>query len=148
MNKTNLIILILLGAVLFVVGGGLGIIYQTQKNAPQAETVNMAKQALEAVKILSSGAIPSIGVSGTVVAIDGRNITFSYGKNSTEKLTFEVQESVPISVVSQESPESLPEIESASLGDIKTGDKIGFRLEVEPEGQIKIIEISISRLTY
>lgn len=86
MNKL-LISLLIIGAVsLFVLGGGVGVLYQTQKDAPQIEALQATELKLQKIELvtksLASKTISLISAYGQVQNIDGKNITLSFSGDS------------------------------------------------------------------
>jgi DNA polymerase III alpha subunit (gram-positive type) len=71
MDKTNTIILVLIGVVLFSVGGGLGIIYQEQK------TFSDNEENQTPVNNLISKAVLFVAVQGEVIDINDKTLVVS-----------------------------------------------------------------------
>lgn len=76
MKTTGIILLIVIGSIIFVIGGGAGVSYQTQKQAPEFEKMSSTLNSL------SSSVVPTIVASGKVTEINGRNVTLSNLDNS------------------------------------------------------------------
>jgi hypothetical protein len=127
MNKSNLIILVIIGIVFFIVGGGLGIFYQTQKDASQ---INGAKS----IKALSSKVIPSIVAYGKVTDINGRDITIFY---NGESLTIPVSQDAQVSSFSQANGQTGSTQQKTSFDQIKKGNYINISIKVLPDGNIE-----------
>jgi flagellar basal body-associated protein FliL len=132
MNKTSLTILIIVGVVIFLVGGGLGILYRTQNPSEKYQKLETA------VATLSSKAVPSIAGYGQVTNIDGKNITLSYSEDS---LTINISEKAVIySFVA-----SAPAKNGATSGTqkevefnaIKKGDYVNIGLKLSPDGTLQ-----------
>jgi pectate lyase len=135
MNKTNLVILILIGAVIFVLGGGLGISYQSQKTAAELEKT----QTL--VKALSSKIISSIAVQGNVTAIDGKNITLNLEE---ENLTVSIKDDAKIYSFDFSVEEGkIPIQQELGLQDIKKGDRVNVGLKVSQDGQLEGVSVFV-----
>jgi hypothetical protein len=122
MNKIVLSVLaIVIAIVFFVLGAGLGIFYQDQKNNSQPMSASSAK-------LLGSRIIPSIMVSGKVSKLEGRNITIiSDGDTAV----------IPISdgatVYSFISSEDSSQKES-DFSQIKVGDRVNISLKWLQDG--------------
>jgi hypothetical protein len=88
MNKLILaILLIILGAIIFFSGAGIGMFYQSQKMSPLLDKAEIA------TKLLYSKLVPSIIVYGKVDSISGRELTLSREK---DVLTVKVDENASI----------------------------------------------------
>ncbi len=135
MSKPIAVVLfIILAIAIFVIGGGLGVLYQTQQNtvAPVANTQCTEKMAL-AVKALSSQLVSSIIAYGQVENINGRNITLSSeGKN----LTVSIENNATISLVVASAKNSQTTTKTMTLQDIKKGDSLNIDLKVSPDGSL------------
>ena len=124
MNKANLTILILLGVILFLVGGGIGIFYQMQKDS-SGDTV---------IKALSSKVIPSIVAYGQVTEINGRNITIFY---SGETLTVPIAQDAQVSSFTQANGQTGSTQQQSSFNQIKKGDSINISIKVSSDGKLE-----------
>ncbi|MDP3882990.1 MAG: hypothetical protein Q8Q48_02955 [Candidatus Staskawiczbacteria bacterium] len=127
MNKANILILILIGAVLFVIGGGLGIFYQTQKDAPYLKKAST-------IDVLGSKVIPSVVAYGRVTKIEGRNISLTYMGDS---LTVQVKDGAQVSSFVSSSGSKTPVQTKASFNDIKIGNDINISVKVLTDGQLQ-----------
>ena len=140
MNKNLIILSVIAGVVIFVLGGGLGVFYQTQKGLLQTEKVQTKVQTMETViKSLSSKVIPSIIAYGEVTNIEGRNITLSYGG---ESLTIKIKDDSQIfSFVKTASlKKGEPAVTSQQKVDFKTikkGDNLNISVKLLPDGQLE-----------
>jgi len=126
-KKTSIILLVIGGLFFLILGGGLGIFYQSQKNALQTPEGN---SKLKAVQVLSSKVIPSITAYGQVSNIDGRSVTLTFGGDS---LNVKINDDA---VVYLPSSESSPQ-QIAKFEDIKKGDNVSVNLRLLPDGQIE-----------
>ena len=142
MNKNLTISLIIVGIIIFAVGGGLGVLYQTRKNAPQVEN---SQPINPAIKNLSSKVIASINSSGQVSKIEGRDITLI---SSGESLTIKAKEDALIFSFIQVPPAKkggAPTItqQKTELKDIKNGDNLMMNLKLLSDGQLEAQSITI-----
>jgi len=158
MSKISLIVLsIALGLVIFIVGGGMGIVYQSQmetenltvkENTPKEDIakeviVNVTdKDCVSLVKVLSSGVISSITANGTVTNISGKNITFKFGNTLVTMATTNDTRFFSLSGVINNGKtitETKTSQSKISLKDIKIGDNINLNINVSSDGipQIK-----------
>lgn len=132
MNKV-LVSLLIIGAVfIFVLGGGAGVLYQTQKDAPKLDN------AEKVIKILASKTVPSIMAYGQVTNIQGKNITLAY---SGDSVTLKMRDDAKIySFVSQglaKKSLNISEKEEITFSDIKKGDTLNITLKVLPDGGLE-----------
>ena len=85
-NKPLVLILLIIGVVAVLTVGCLGgILFQTQKAAPQAE------KSEKLIELMSSKMVPSVVAGGEVTAISGRNITLRAHTNQNESLTVPIE---------------------------------------------------------
>jgi len=126
-KKTSIILLVIGGLFFLILGGGLGIFYQSQKDVLQSPEGN---SKLKAVQVLSSKVIPSITAYGQISNIDGRNITLTFGGDS---LNVKINDDA---IVYLPSSESSPQ-QIAKFEDIKKGDNVSVNLRLLPDGQIE-----------
>ncbi len=136
MDKKISIILFVIGAIFFVLGGGLGILYQSQKDVPlpPKEIVK-----IEAVQILSSKVIPSITAFGQVTNIEGKNITLTFGGDSLKvKVRDDAQFYLPATTTKDKDNKPIisPQ-QTAKFSDIKIGNNVSVNLKLLPDGQIE-----------
>lgn len=135
--KTILIVLLLLAVlVIFVLGGGVGVFYQTQKDSP---LLAQAERAEATVKNLSSKTVLSIVAYGQVTNIQGRDITISYLGDS---LIVRVKEnsmiySLVAPSVTQKGATAASTQQQAEFKDIKKGDNLNIVLRLLPDGQLE-----------
>ena len=137
MEKKNLISLIVIGVVFFIVGGGLGLMYQKQKDAQSQLPQNNKKVA--AVQTLSSKVIPSITAYGQISKIDGRNLTLAFGGDSlTIKIRDDALVYMPSKTTSDSSGKQIitPQTQS-KFSDIKTGDNVSVNVKLLSDGQLE-----------
>ena len=131
-----LIFLLIIGAVfIFVLGGGIGVLYQTQQSAPQVEKL----QTIEAsIKGLSSKVIPSINAYGQVTKIEGRNITLDFkGEILTLKIKDDAQILSFVKLVSSEENTSGIDNQQTDFEEIKNGDNLNISIKFLPEGTLE-----------
>lgn len=131
MDQKNLVIFAVIGLVIFIVGGGLGILYQS-KNPAQVVKI-------QAVQTLSSKVIPSITAFGQVSNIDGKNITLSFGGDSlTIKIRDDAQVYLPATSTTDKNgkPVISPQ-QTAQFSDIKKGENVSVNLKLLPDGQLE-----------
>ncbi|MFA7676416.1 MAG: hypothetical protein WCY28_03345 [Candidatus Shapirobacteria bacterium] len=128
MDKTNIIILVLIGAVLFSVGGGLGIIYQSQKNYSEENIF----------KALSSKAVSSIAISGELKKVNNEKIILSYEEENFE---IKVSENTRVYYFRESSPGETKDI---SIKDLKAGDRLNIEaVIINKDLQASIIGVGI-----
>lgn len=137
MEKKSIILFFVLGFLIFVLGGGVGVFYQSQKYlsetcSPVTEETSVLEKT---VKDLSSQTIFSIIASGTVEDIGDRNITIS---NNKENLTVKIKEGADISsfVIPAAGETSSNLKASVKFEDIKKGNNLKIFLKVLADGQI------------
>ena len=145
MNAKSLIVSLFLGGLIFLLGGGLGILYQTQQNvaAPQGQGQLMPS----VVKNLSSKVIPSIAAYGEITKIDGRNLTLSYQGDS---LVIAIKDDAKIySFIANSAPNPTPSVKPATtpastassreitFKDLKIGDNVSANVKVLSNGQLE-----------
>ncbi len=151
MNIKNLIVSLFLGLLVFGIGIGLGILYQTQQGVvPQSITQpkNNVQVMPEVIKMLSSKVIPSIAAQGTVTKIDGRNITLNY---QTDSITIGIRnDAIIYSIVFNTSPAKTGSINNGASSSkqidfkaLKIGDNISVNFRVLPSGQIEGFSIIV-----
>ncbi len=133
MNR-SLIIAVIIGLALFVLGGGLGVFYQTQKDALK---IQEAEKKSAAVKSLSSDLVPSIVAYGEVSAIDGRNVTLFYNGKSMQ---IEINKDATVysfSPSSGDEKEPLSSQQQVKISDIKKGDRLNVTIKLLPDGSLE-----------
>jgi hypothetical protein len=141
MEKKNLIILIILGFIIFILGGGLGILYQQQKEVLPSKDI----LKVQAVQTLSSKVIPSIAAFGTVTNISGRNLTLVSGNDSlTVKISDGAQIFLPATTTTDKNGKVVTSPQQAvSFSEIKNGNNVSVNLKLLPDGQIEGQMVSI-----
>jgi hypothetical protein len=112
-------------------GAGFGIIYQKQQEGNS--------KTAEAVRALSSRAVPSIAAYGQVLDISGRNITLSY---SDESLTFPVIDGADIISVTNSNASGSGVTASAAqkkvdFSSIKKGDTLSVNIKLLADGSLE-----------
>ncbi len=139
MNKSLAFLLVIAGVIIFILGGGAGVFYQTQQvqlNNPQ----NIAAEA--ALKALSSKVVPSIVAFGKVTSISGRNVTLNY---AGENLTIKIDETAQISSFTAPSAGSKTTASQgkAEFKDIKVGNTLSINLRLLADGALKGMSVVI-----
>ncbi len=150
MNKILIFLLIIIGVIIFTVGGGgLGILYQKQKDASQIEKLQARESVLNSVvKRLSSKLIQSIASYGKVSKIEGRNVTLTFeGESLTikvreEALIFSFTHTLGRSLTGEAAPLKKGDTvittrQKVELKDIKLGDDLGINIKLLPDGQLE-----------
>ena len=139
MDKSLVIgLLIIAGLLIFVLGGGLGVFYQTQKDTLSVETASKAvveaKTETDALtKTLTSKALSSITGSGQVTDIAGRNITLSSGGDS---ITFNLLGNAQILSFVADSTGKMTQ-QKVDFSQIKKGDNLSVNLKLLPDGTLE-----------
>lgn len=136
MNQKNLIIVVVvLGIVIFVIGGGLGMMFQVQKSAPQIALQTSKLAVSEAVvKSLSSKVVPSMIAYGQVTNIEGNNVTLSY---ANETLVVNIAQNANIIVLTPVSGSTTPVQKRGVFSEIKKGDNLNITLKLFADGKIE-----------
>lgn len=116
--KKQLVILIIAGALILLIGVGLGIIYQMNPSQQKIRT--------EASSILSTKVISSISAYGKVIKIEGKNITLS---NLGDSLAVSITDSARIYSFINSAQQA------AEFEDIKVGDNVNAVLKLLPNSQ-------------
>ena len=137
-NKVLITITLIIGGLaLLIVGCFIGILFQTQKTAPQ----------LKQAEAISSKVISTIIAVGEVTNISERNVTLVSEK---EKLTIFVRENARIiSFVYPEVEEGEegiltgPVRERIEFKDIKVGDNLNVDLKILPDGGLETISVIV-----
>ena len=135
MNKNTLVSSIITGLLFFVLGGGLGVLYQTQQAPPSPQL----EKATATIKSLSSKTVPSIIAYGQVTKIEGKDITISYSGDSI-KVSMEDNSSVYAFV--NDGPEKSGQ-KKVEFKEIKIGDNLNITLKLLPDGQLQGQQIFI-----
>ncbi|MGA2418024.1 MAG: hypothetical protein ABSF55_02200 [Candidatus Staskawiczbacteria bacterium] len=126
-----IIILIIIGLVIFVIGAGLGVFYQTKKDAIQ---IQQDEKISAEIQSLSSDIVTAVAAYGKVVAINGRDVTLSY---SGKSLTINVGENVPVTSFSAPAKGSTQGTsQNLKFSDIKTGDNLSIALKIGQDGKL------------
>jgi hypothetical protein len=130
MDKKSIIILILIGVVIFVIGGGVGVLYKTEKTSEQPD---------KNLNMLSSRVISKIVAYGEVTEINKKNITLSFME---ENLTFEIKENIPIyKIVGTEQASAF--WQDSTFNEIKEGNRLNVNLKINENNQTKIVAVYI-----
>jgi len=132
MSKINLVILVIIGILIFVIGGGIGLTYKTEESIDSASLP----------EALGSKVITSIMASGEVTSIDGKIISLV---SEGESLAIKIRDDATIysfkSYLATEG--SFPIQEEISFQDIRKGDVIDIRAIALPSGQLEGLSIVI-----
>ena len=124
MNKER-ITYIAIGLVVFILGLGVGIVYQ------QAKMVLGSKRN-PVLEVLNSRTIPFVTAYGDIVDIRGKNIAINFEEDS---LTVKIKDDAP--VYSFESGvQKIIKVE-----DLKKGDKVSVNLKLSQDGQAEGLAI-------
>lgn len=126
MTKTNLVILVIFGVLLFILGGGLGVLYKKQTDA----------EKVAAIKILSSKVIPTITSYGDVTKIEGRNVTLTY---SGDSLTVALKDGARIFSFKNQASGSGAATgqQKTDISELKVGDNVSMEIVVSPDGKMQ-----------
>jgi DNA-directed RNA polymerase subunit E'/Rpb7 len=131
MNKISSIILLTIsGLVILVVGGGIGVAYQLQKQQVINAGVTNNCTSNSTVKTLSSQLIHSIIVSGTVTNVSGENITVSDGNTTAVVTTIDT---VQVYSFTKDKNEKTSQVKD-DFSHIKKGDNINANCVLSPKG--------------
>jgi len=126
MNKKQLVFLIVIGVLLFVLGGVLGVAYDTNKTPQQTK--------VKTVNSLSSKVVSSIVAYGQVVSIEGKNITLN---NLGDNLVISIADNAKIYSLTIPSGAKAPVQSIGEFGDIKQGDSVNVNLKLLTDGQLE-----------
>ena len=135
MNKFLMFLLIIGAVFIFVLGGGAGVMYQIQRDAPQdAPQIERLQKAEASAKILSSKVIFSINAHGKVLNIDGRNITL---ESNEEVLTIKLKDNAKI--LSAPSVNNVSNLikHNIDFKEIKEGDTLSINIKILSDGTIE-----------
>jgi hypothetical protein len=121
--------------IVFVLGVGAGVFYQSQQNAPQ-NIVNQSSSLL--VRQLSSKVIPAITAFGQVTNVNGKNITLSSaGENLVIKISDSAQIFTYIPGATSKVGVTTPGTQKpGTLSDIKAGQNLSINLKVMPDNTL------------
>lgn len=133
MNPRIIILSIIIILAAFLIGGGAGILYQSQKPVqPQASNLNV-DQMSSLIKQLTSKPIASIAAYGQIQSIDGKNIALSYlGDSITVKLADNAQ--VFSLAVDSKGKTSQQKVD---FSQVKKGDNVSISLKLLPDGTLQ-----------
>lgn len=128
MNKNSLIVLsIVIVLVALGLGGGIGILYQMQKDAPQIN------KATEVVKKLTSKAIPSIVAYGQIVSIEGRNLKVSF---NGEDVAVKISDTAAVTSFDTDSQGKTSQ-QNLDFSQVKLGQTVSINTRVLLDGQLQ-----------
>ena len=131
MDKKNLTILVISAVVIFVLGGGMGILYQAQKNGAPIQNHE------QTIKALMSKVVPSIVAFGEVAAINGKNVSLNY---SGDNLTIKVRDDALIYTLIGTDQSAQQQV---AFSAIKKGDNLSINMRVNPQGQLEGMSVII-----
>ncbi len=142
MNKSLAFLLVIAGVIIFVLGGGAGVFYQTQQSQLGIIGAPQNSAAETALKSLSSKVIPSIVAFGEVSNISGKNITL---KNAGESLTIKIDDNAQISSFNAAPAKgtTAPTQAKAEFKDIKIGNTLSINLRLLSSGTLKGMSVVI-----
>ena len=134
MNKISTIILLtILGLVVLIIGGGIGVAYQLQKDQISNINTKVACSSDAVVKTLSSRLIASIIAYGKVSSINGTSITII---NGTENTTIKLKNDAPVySFFADKKGKSVQAI--GSLSNLKKDDTVNITCVLLPNGSLE-----------
>ena len=140
MEKSLLVgLIILIVLVVFILGAGIGIFYQTQKDITGINNIRDTSEKL------SSKVIPPIIAYGRVTKIDGKNITLNFsGENLIAKMDDNAQIfkfSSPSSSTKDSQPSSTRQ--ETKFENIKVGDNLNITFKVLSDGTLLGQSVSI-----
>ena len=154
MTTKQTVLLIIGGLLIFIVGGGLGVVYQKQQPAliiqTTPEQIKEAETCASIEKILSSknfGELPAVGV---VTKISGRDITLSYGGDSLSASQLRTAQKYIqfFHLLKRLSPgqktSSNVEPMMNTFDAIKVGQTLDVFTSVSPDGHIGISSVTIA----
>ena len=145
-NKPLILILSIIGVIAVLAVGCLGgILFQTQKAAPQAE------KSEELIELMSSKMVPSVVAVGEVTAISGRNITLRAHTNQDESLTVPIvitrDAELSSFVITTEEDGTIilggPSRETIKFKDIKVGDNVNVSLKISSDGTFQGVSVIV-----
>lgn len=149
MSKTTLTtLLIVLGLIIFAIGGGLGVFFQQQTSQLPVQQTSIKPQAgqnADLLRILSSSLISPIVAHGNVAGINGRNVSLNFGGTN---LTVKINQDAKVYSFSASSGQAQTSKSSTTqpegkFEDIKVGDSVNITLQLLPDGTMggKLVSI-------
>lgn len=141
--KTALIFLAVVGVIIFILGFGLGILYEIKTPAFQK-----IKTAEPTINVLSSKVVQTANAFGEVKNITGNNVTLTY---LGDEITMNIANNAQVFLaIPQKDPKTgnlltgIPIV--GKFTDIKIGDQISVTFKIDPlNGQINGNQIYIFR---
>lgn len=128
MDKKQLITLIVVGVLLFLIGGAVGLLYGMQGGSRGAK--------VEAVNNLSSKVVSSIVAYGQVAKIEGRNITLSYLGDNLEVFITDTARIYSLTPASTGKTGTVAPVQkTVDFGAIKVGDSVNVVLKLSANGK-------------
>ena len=131
--KKQIITFIICGLVIFVLGAGVGFIFQKQETPVQLQP----DQNLALVKVLSSKVVP-LYATGIVTKINGLNITLT---SDGDSLTVPIKSNAVINLFVQPSADKTgvapaPFYQSVKFDSIKIGDRLNINLILSSDNKL------------
>lgn len=139
LNIKKVMISIVLGLVVFAVGGGVGVLYQQQKEAPATQAQSGTENSV--LKILNSKVVSSIMASGKVTGIDGKNLVLT-AENTSIKVKI-MEETQISSFTSGDGVNKKTVQKNVRFEDIKVGDNLSVNFRLLKDGQIEAQSVII-----
>jgi hypothetical protein len=128
MNKASLIVLsVVMVLAALGLGGGVGVLYQTQKDAPQIS------RATELVKKLTSKALPSIVAYGQIINIEGKNLKLSF---NGEDVTVKISDTAAVTSFNTDSQGKTSQ-QNLDFSQVKLGQTVSINTRVLLDGQLQ-----------
>ena len=136
--SNTIILLIVGGLIIFAVGIGLGIFYQSQSQSKNP-AIQQAIKIQPTINILASKTVQSIVVTGRVVKIVGRNMTLTYaGDQITTGIGANAQifsSALTKDPVTKNLISGVPQ--PVDFSTIAAGDNVTATLKMLPTGQLE-----------
>ena len=128
-SKTILFVIIIL--VVFLIGGGIGILYQSNQSNISG---SQAQKNAVVVKDLSSNLVPSVVAYGQVADIQGKELTLSFSGDTLKVL---IRDDAQISTIGGLAPSAKTTTSNQAglnFSDIKTGDSVSVNMKLSADG--------------
>ena len=134
----SITLFVFLALFLVALGGGIGIIYQNQNDAPLKEEISILKGSTavleNTVKELSSPVITPIVAYGQVKKIDGKNITLNFNEGS---LTVKIKDDAKVYYSTSNGNNSAPTMKEVNFNNIKVNDTLDIFLEISKDNRLE-----------
>jgi hypothetical protein len=130
----SIIALIILGFAIFIIGGGAGMVYQSQKNEiPKTDfNIDDAKKCNLLVEDLDSEVITSIVAYGQVVDINSNQVIISYQGNSVE---IKLDQNITVYSFGKDNNGNHIQ-DKIDIKEIKKGDNLNVILKIMPNKEL------------